>query len=53
MCTKLWLESQKIGDNSEYVGLGGKIMLKWILRKLFEVWIGFVWLKIGTSGGPL
>jgi hypothetical protein len=29
-------------------------ILKWILGKLgFGVWIGFIWLRIGTSGGLL
>jgi hypothetical protein len=31
-----------------------KIILKWILGKYFgKVWIGCIWLTIGTSGGPL
>jgi hypothetical protein len=29
-------------------------VLKWILKKLDRrVWAKFIWLRIGTSGGPL
>jgi hypothetical protein len=32
----------------------GKIILEWIVGKLDgEVWTGFIWLRIGTSGGLL
>jgi len=32
----------------------GKITLEWILReKGGKVWSGFVWLRVGTSGGLL
>jgi hypothetical protein len=30
----------------------GKIILEWILGKQAgKVWIGFIWLRIGTNGG--
>jgi hypothetical protein len=36
------------------LGLGERIILKWISGKLFlGMWIGFVWLMIGTGGGLL
>jgi hypothetical protein len=34
--------------------IDGKIILEWILGKLGgKVWTGFIWLRIGTSGGEL
>jgi hypothetical protein len=33
MCTKFWLESLKEIDHSENLGVDGRIILKWILRK--------------------
>jgi len=42
------------GDHSEELGVGGRIMLEWILGKLSgKVWTEFIWLIIGTSGGML
>jgi hypothetical protein len=26
-------------------------MLKWVLEKWMGVWIGFIWLRMGTRGG--
>jgi hypothetical protein len=47
-----WWESRK--DILHYGDVGGKIILKWILERWDEmVWPGFIWLRIGTSGGPL
>jgi len=44
----------KENDHSEEVGVDGKIILEWILRKRGgDVWTGFMWLKVGTSGGCL
>jgi hypothetical protein len=31
-------------DHSEDLGIDGSIILKWM-------WIGFIWFRIGTSGG--
>jgi hypothetical protein len=31
-------------------GMYGWIMLKWVLRRLFEQWTGCVWLGTGNSG---
>jgi hypothetical protein len=36
-------------DYLGYLGIDGKIILKWILGK--EMWSGFIWL--GSSCGPL
>jgi hypothetical protein len=49
---KIWSENLKGRDHLEDLGLGGKIMLDWILRRRSgKVWIGCIWLRIGTSGG--
>jgi hypothetical protein len=37
----------------EDLHVGGRIILEWILERWDEVvWAGFIWLRIGTSGGP-
>jgi len=34
------------------LGVGVKITLKWNLKKYERsVWIGFIWLRVWTSGG--
>jgi hypothetical protein len=41
-------------NNSEDLGEDGKITLEWILGKWSgKLWTGFIWLRIGTSGGLL
>jgi hypothetical protein len=41
-------------DHFEDLGVDGKIMLELILGKLDgRMWTGFVWHRIGTSGGLL
>jgi hypothetical protein len=38
----------------EEIGVDGRIILKWILKKQNgRMWIGFFWLRMGTSGGQL
>jgi hypothetical protein len=44
------LENLKGRDNSENLGVDGKIILEWIFGK---VWTGCIWLMIGISGGLL
>jgi hypothetical protein len=52
MSTKFWLESLKGRGHSEDIGVGGRIILKWISGKWdWTVGTGFIWLRIGTSGG--
>jgi hypothetical protein len=47
-------ESQKERENWEDQDIGGWTVLKWILeRSDGMMWIGLVWLRIGTSGGLL
>jgi hypothetical protein len=48
--TKFKLRSLREEDHSEELGIDGKIT-KIILRA--NVWIGFIWLRVGTSGGLL
>jgi hypothetical protein len=51
MHTEFQLGSLKGRDCQEDLGVDGRIVLKWILGKYgWRVWIGFVWLRIGTSG---
>jgi hypothetical protein len=43
--------SPKEIDHSEDQGVGGRMGSEWILGRLaWGVWIGFDWLRIGTSG---
>jgi hypothetical protein len=49
-----WLGSQKERDNWEDQDVGRWTILKLILDiKNGMVWIGLIWLRIGTSGGLL
>jgi hypothetical protein len=50
MCRKLWLDSLKGRDYWEDIGVGVSIIFKWIVGKSgLGVWIGFMWLRIGTA----
>jgi hypothetical protein len=47
----LWSENLKGRDHSEDLGVDGRIS-DWILEKWgWKLWTGFIWLRIGTSGG--
>jgi hypothetical protein len=52
--SKIWLGSPKGKDHAEDLRVDGRIVLKCILGKQgLAVWIGFIWLMIGTDGGLL
>jgi hypothetical protein len=34
-------------------GIGGRIILIWILKKWVGAWTGLIWLKIGIGDGLL
>jgi len=47
-----WLEYLKGRDHSENLGVDGKVILGWILRKYGrKVWTGFIWFRIGPVVG--
>jgi hypothetical protein len=51
MYTIFWSENLKGRVPSKDIDLGGRIILEWILGKQDgNVWTGFIWLRIGTSG---
>jgi hypothetical protein len=42
------------GDHLEDLGVGGSILLNWILKMWDgEAWTGLLWLRTGTGGGRL
>jgi hypothetical protein len=51
---KLGIRRGRWEDSLEYVEVGGRIILKWILKKWDgEAWTGLIWLRVGTGGGYL
>jgi hypothetical protein len=49
-----WWESQKEKHHQRNLDIGGRIILKQILEiRDGVVWTGFIWLRIGTTGGLL
>ena len=38
-------------DHLEDLSLGGRVILKLMLQKQGEEWIGFIWLNAGKTGG--
>jgi hypothetical protein len=54
MHTIFWLQNLKRREHSEDLGVDGKITSECILEKYGgKVWTGFIWLRIGTTGGLL
>jgi hypothetical protein len=54
MHTIIWLKNLKGRDILDDLGVDGKIILDWILGTHGgKVWIGCIWLRIGTRGGLL
>jgi hypothetical protein len=54
MGTHAQIWSENLQDHTEDLGVDRRIILEWILGKYDgKVWIGFMWLRIGTIGGPL
>jgi hypothetical protein len=51
--TRLWLGNLRERDHFRDLGIDGRTILKWILKKWGGVGIGFIWLRIGTDGGLL
>jgi hypothetical protein len=50
MYTKLSLENLKGRDHLEDLDINRMIILEWISNKhIGRVWIGFIWLRRGTS----
>jgi len=53
-CTGFWWGNQRERDHWGDPGVDGRIILRWIFRKLdVGVWTGSSWLRIGTGGGHL
>jgi len=52
--TGFWWGKLRERDHFEDLGVDGRVILRWIFRKLDGgVWIGSSWLRIGTGGGHL
>jgi hypothetical protein len=50
--TGFWWVDLREKDHLKNVGVGGRIILKWILKKWDgEALTGLIWLRIGTRGG--
>jgi len=48
---RVWWRNLSERGHLEYICIHKRIILKYILQKIFWTsWIGFIWLSIGTSG---
>jgi hypothetical protein len=50
-----WWKNPKGRDQSEDLGVDGRIILEWISKQWegVKTWTGLIWLRIGTGGGLL
>jgi hypothetical protein len=52
--SRFWWGNLKVKYHMEHMGLNGRIILKWTLKKYdWRMWTTFGWLSIGTSGTHL
>jgi len=52
--TGFWWGNLRESDHLGHLGVDGRIILRWILRKWdVVVWTGSSWFRIGTVGGHL
>jgi hypothetical protein len=53
-CTGLWWVNLRERDHWGDPDVDGRIILRWIFRKLdVGIWTGLSWLRISTGGGHL
>jgi len=53
-CAGFWWGNLKGRDHLEDLGVDGRIILRWIFRKMnLGAWTGSSWPRIGTGGGHL
>jgi len=51
---RVWRGNLGERDHLGGLGVGGRIILRWIIRKWdVVVWTGSSWLRVGTGGGHL